>query len=188
MPAVFSHPGNWRACTTTPGSRSCVASHASAVADTASKSCARNGSVTSTTSTPGLGLEVVGHAGALRQRAQPGDGLRAFGHTEHAQREGQEEGHDVAPLAEPVKIGHDRVAVEQSQQRRVAERVHRLLPRRARRVALILRADLDEQAEPAAAMAGLVEEGLDRPLVVFLGQGANRGEGVDALGNVGDSH
>ena len=65
---------------------------------------------------PGLRLEVVGDAGALRQRAQPGDGLRAFGHAEDAQREGQEEGHDVAPLAEPVKIGHHRVAVEQPQQ------------------------------------------------------------------------
>jgi hypothetical protein len=106
---------------------------------------------------------------------------------EDAQREGQEERHQMAPFVEPSEIGHERVAVEKPQEGVRAERGRRLLPNDTGGVPLVFGADLEQQSEGAVAAAGLVEEGLDRLLVVFPGHGAHSGERVDALGNVGNS-
>ena len=79
-------------------------------------------------------------------------------------------------------VGHDRVAVDQPQQRRGPECVLGLLPGRAGGEALVLRADLDEEPDPPTLPAGLVEDRFDRLLVVFPGQRADSGEGDDPRG------
>ena len=93
----------------------------------------------------------------------------------------------MAPPVQPAEVGHDGVAVEQSHQGGVAEGVRRLLPCGSRGVAVVLGADLDEQPDPATGSAGVVEQRLDRLLVVFFGLRAFRGESVDLRRNVGDS-
>ena len=91
MPVTFSHPGNARACTTTPGRASCVASQASTVAARASKSCARSGAVISTTSTPVSGRRRCATPGPSGSEFSQAIAAVALVVAEDAQREGQEE-------------------------------------------------------------------------------------------------
>ena len=63
-----------------------------------------------------LGQQAVGHAGALGQRAQPGNGVVALVVGERPHRERHQEAHEVDPLADPPQVAHDRVAVDHAHQ------------------------------------------------------------------------
>ena len=88
------------------------------------------------------------------------------------------------PLADPPDVAHERVALDPAQQVRAAPRF-RLAPHRAGGEAFDYLTHLDEQPETAVLPAGLVEERLDRLLVVVPGQPPDDAECVDTCGTSG---
>jgi hypothetical protein len=92
----------------------------------------------------------------------------------------------VNPLAHPPQVTHDRIAVDHAQQCRELQPGLRLAPDRAGREALELGTDLQQQPQAAIFPARLVEERLDRLLVVVLGQRSDRPKGVDSARDVRD--
>jgi hypothetical protein len=133
-----------------------------------------------------FGQEAVCHAGALGQRAQPGDGLVAFVGAEGSQGEGHEEAHEVHPLADPSKVAHQCVTLDPAQQVRVVPPRFRLAPHGTGGEAFELRTDPQEDPETAVLPAALVEERLDRVRVIVGSQRPDHREGVDTLLNVRD--